>query len=80
VTTWPFGVGPGGDVDEGQLVGVGMRLDAQDLRHDHARDLAARLRDALDLEPELVERRDDLVDRRIEVDEVANPGERREHG
>ena len=43
------------------------------------RDLAARLLDALDLEPELVQRGDDLVDRRVDGREVADPGQRRAH-
>ena len=48
-------------------------------RRDHAADLATGLLDALDLETELVQGRRDLVDRRNDRRELADPRERREH-
>ena len=44
------------DVGEPDAVGVGVRHDVEDPRHDDAVDLAARLVDRLDFEAELVER------------------------
>src|SRR5436190_21105290 len=56
-----------------------MRYDVEDARRDHAGDLLARLLDALDLQTELVERGDDVGDRRVDRGEVADPGERCAH-
>ena len=50
------------DVGEPDAVGVGMRDDVEDLGDDDAVDVAARLVDRLDLEPELVERVGDRRD------------------
>ena len=52
------------DVGEADAVGVGVRHDVEDARRDDAVDVAARLVDRLDLEPELVQRVGDRRRRR----------------
>ena len=69
----------GVDVGEPDAIGIGMREDVEDPRDDHAADLAAGLVDALDLEPELVERVGDVADRSLDRREIANPSERCAH-
>ncbi len=75
---------PGGaaaevDVDQRQLVGVRMRRDVEHPADDDTADLAPGLLDCLDLEPELVQRRDDLVGRRRDRRELPDPRKGRTH-
>ena len=69
----------GVDVDELQLVGVGVLLDTDHARDLHAGDLGAGLLHALHLEAELVERGHEIGDRRVDRGEVADPGKRYQH-
>ncbi len=75
----PSGVAPEVDVDEGQLVGVRMLHDVEHARRDHPAHLAAGLLDALDLQADLVERRDQLLGRGLDRRELPDPGQRRAH-
>ncbi len=67
------------DVGEPDAVGVGMRHDVEDLRDDHAVDLAPRLVDLLDLEAELVQRVGDVGRRGLDRRELADPRQRGPH-
>ena len=67
------------DVDERQLVGVGMLHHVEHLADDDAGDLLAGLLDALDFQAELVQGRDQLGHRRVDRRELADPGQRRAH-
>ena len=67
------------DVDERQLVGVGMLHDVEHPAGDDPGDLLARLLDALDFQSELVQGRDEVGHRRVDRRELADPGERRAH-
>ncbi len=61
------------DVDEGQLVGLRMLHDVEHPSRDHPADITAGLLDALDLQPHLVERRDELVGRCFDRRELPDP-------
>jgi hypothetical protein len=67
------------DVDQRQLVGVGMLHDVEHLAGDDPGDLLTRLLDALDFQPELVQRRDEVGHRLVDRRELADPGQRRAH-
>jgi hypothetical protein len=67
------------DVGEPDAVGVRMGHDVENLRHDHAVDLAPRLVDLLDLEAELVQRVGDVGRRGLDRCELADPRQRGPH-
>jgi hypothetical protein len=71
----------GVDVDELELVGVGVLLDPEHPRDPHTGDLGARLFHALHLEAELVERGHEVGHGRVDRQrgEVADPGEGHQH-
>ena len=75
----PGGVAPEVDVDECQLVGLRMLHDVEHPCRDHSTHVAAGLVDALDLQADLVERRDQLVGRGLGRRELPDPGQRRAH-
>src|SRR5262249_20255977 len=68
------------DVGEPDAIGVRMRHDVEDPRHDHAIDLATGLVDLFDLDAELVQRVGDVGGRCLHRREFTDPGERCAHG
>jgi hypothetical protein len=62
-----------------QLVGIGMRRGGQHPRDPEARQLFRRVRQLLDLDPERVELRRDVLRGRLGVEVVLQPGERELH-
>jgi hypothetical protein len=66
--------GPG-DVDEAQAVGVGVRLVMQHARRRDPTHPRTRRRDALDLEAGSAHALDELVDRKLDVEVLAQPGQ-----
>ncbi len=67
------------DVRETDAIGIRVRHDVEDLRDDHAVDVATGFVDVLDLEAELVQRVGDVRRRGLDGSELTDPRQRRTH-
>ncbi len=67
------------DLNDLQLVGIGMLAGLDDARDAKRRQLVGRIVDALDLQPDRRQPRRDLIDRRLRPQVILEPGQREFH-